>query len=121
MPDAVAELASALLTSPALTQKQQAGALPPALPVSASLSPSTLQRGFTSGEQFPPLVLQVGTNRGKKGGREGRTCIYLTPHLLREGGREGGKEGRQGETFDDASPEGRREGRRETGKTGLNI
>ncbi|GAB5037681.1 lysosome membrane protein 2 [Nannochloropsis oceanica] len=56
MPDAVAELSSTL---PTLTHEQRADDVPPLLlPVNTSLSPSALQRGFTTGEQFPPFLLQ---------------------------------------------------------------
>jgi len=78
MPDAVAELSSTL---PTLTPEQRADDVPPLLlPVNTSLSPSALQRGFTTGEQFPPFLLQVGSEGRKEAGREERS----------EGGREGG-------------------------------
>ena len=107
MPDAVAELASTLRTSPTLTHEQRADAPPLPLPVNSSLSPSALQRGFTTGEQFPPFLLQVGSEGGREGRREGGRkanrkdreghihCLpaYLLKGGMREGGRKGGREG----------------------------
>lgn len=58
MPDAVAELASSIPLSTSL-RRTQTETFPPPESINASYSPSAIQRGFSTGEQFPPFLLQV--------------------------------------------------------------
>ncbi|TFJ87433.1 hypothetical protein NSK_001764 [Nannochloropsis salina CCMP1776] len=57
MPDAVAELASSIPLSTSL-RRTQTETSPPPESINASYSPSAIQRGFSTGEQFPPFLLQ---------------------------------------------------------------
>ncbi|EWM28404.1 cd36-like class b scavenger receptor [Nannochloropsis gaditana] len=57
MPDAVAELASSIPLSTSL-RRTQTETFPPPESINASYSPSAIQRGFSTGEQFPPFLLQ---------------------------------------------------------------